>query len=141
MIHCINISTSKRCDFIDITSKIKKVIHESGVSSGTCHVFVPHTTAALTINENADPAVRRDIINMLKEIVPQEARYAHAEGNSDAHIKSSLLGQDTTVLIENGGLKLGTWQGIFFCEFDGPRRRDIWVKIGGLENADKDVRK
>ncbi len=141
MIHCINISTSKRCEFIDITSKIKKVIHESGASSGTCHIFIPHTTAALTINENADPSVRQDIINMLNKIVPQEARYTHAEGNSDAHIKSSLLGHNMTVLIENSSLKLGTWQGIFFCEFDGPRRRDIWVKMEELENADKDIRK
>lgn len=129
MIHCININTSKRCEFIDITSKIKKAIHESRTMNGICHIFIPHTTAALTINENADPSVRQDIINMLNKIVPQEARYAHTEGNSDAHIKSSLLGQNKTVLIENGNLKLGTWQGIFFCEFDGPRKRNIWVKM------------
>jgi secondary thiamine-phosphate synthase enzyme len=129
MIHTIDIRSSERCEFIDITGEIEKVIKESRASKGACRIFVPHTTAGLTINENADPSVKKDITDTLNELVPRSGRYAHAEGNSDAHIKSSILGNEKTVFIQNGRLKLGTWQGIFFCEFDGPRRREVWVNV------------
>lgn len=131
MIYSIDIRTSQRCEFIDITDKIEKVIKESRLSVGVCCIFIPHTTAGVTINENADPSVKKDIINTLNKLIPQNERYAHTEGNSDAHIKSSILGNEKTVFIENGCLKLGTWQGIFFCEFDGPRRREVWVNLTG----------
>ncbi|MCX7902897.1 MAG: secondary thiamine-phosphate synthase enzyme YjbQ [Caloramator sp.] len=125
----VNIRTSKREEFINITSYVKGAIKESGVENGIAIVFVPHTTAAVTINENADPDVTIDIINGLNEIVPNLKTFRHIEGNSDAHIKASLIGSSVTVIIENGNLKLGTWQGIYFCEFDGPRLRKFYVKI------------
>ena len=125
----ISIHTSKRTEFIDIASKVEKIVKDSKVKDGLCIVFCPHTTAALTINENADPSVQKDIIKHLEELVPAGKSYAHSEGNSDAHIKSSLLGISLNIIIENGGLILGTWQGIYFCEFDGPRSRGIWVNI------------
>jgi len=131
MIHSIDIRTSQRSEFIDITGKIEKIVTTSRISEGTCYIFTPHTTAGLTINENADPSVKKDILNTLNAIVPKNGRYAHAEGNSDAHIKASLVGGEKTVFIEDGRLKLGTWQGIFFCEFDGPRRREVWVNAKG----------
>ena len=129
MIYSIDIRSSERSEFIDITDRIEKVIKQSHISEGACHIFIPHTTAGLTINENADPSVKKDIINTLNILVPRTGRYAHIEGNADAHIKSSILGGEKTVFIQSGRLKLGTWQGIFFCEFDGPRRREVWVKI------------
>lgn len=129
MAYSIDIRTSERCELVDITSRIEKMIKESRILEGVCHIFVPHTTAALTINENADPSVKKDIINMLNKLIPKNEGYAHGEGNSDAHIKSSILGNEKAVFIENGHLKLGTWQGIFFCEFDGPRKREAWIKI------------
>ena len=131
MMYSIDVRTSKRSEFVDITGRIEKIIKESDVLDGVCHIFTPHTTAGLTINENADPSVRKDVINTLGTLVPKSGSYDHAEGNSDAHIKSSLMGGEETVFIENGLLKLGTWQGIFFCEFDGPRKREVWVKIRG----------
>ena len=131
MAYSIGVRTSKRCEFVDITAKVRKAVKDSGIMEGICRIFTPHTTAALTINENADPSVRRDIIETLREIAPVSGNYSHAEGNSDAHIKSSLLGHEKNVFIENGLLKLGTWQGIFFCEFDGPRNREVWIKIDG----------
>lgn len=124
-----NIRTSKREEFINITSYIKGAIKESGVENGIVIIFVPHTTAGVTINENADPDVTIDMINGLNEIVPNLKNFKHIEGNSDAHIKASLIGSSVTVIIENGNLKLGTWQGIYFCEFDGPRLRKFYVKI------------
>jgi len=127
----IHISTSKKTEFVDITAEVAKVVKASKVTDGLCVVFSPHTTAGLTINENADPSVRKDIINQLDEIVPYGKRYLHLEGNSDAHIKSSLLGSSLNVIIKNNNLVLGTWQGIYFCEFDGPRSRKVYVQIIG----------
>lgn len=125
----INISTSKRVEFLDITSKIEAKISQKSVSSGIVVIFCPHTTAALTINENADPAVKRDIISHLEEIVPFDKNYSHLEGNADSHIKSSLLGSSLNLIIHNKKLVLGTWQGIYFCEFDGPRKRNLYIEI------------
>ncbi len=131
MIKHVNVKTGARVDLIDITSEIEGLVEESEVGEGVCYLYVPHTTAGITINEGADPSVRRDIIHTLQKIVPRDAGYAHMEGNSDAHIKSSLVGTSTIVLIEQGRLQLGTWQSIFFCEFDGPRDRRVAVKIMG----------
>ncbi len=125
----LSLSTSRKEEFIDITGRIRTLIRESGVKSGLAVVFCPHTTCALTINEHADPDVRADIMMALRKFVPENIPYAHTEGNSPAHIKSSLLGNSLTLLVEDGDLVLGTWQGIFLCEFDGPRRRQIWVRI------------
>lgn len=125
----INISTSKRVEFVDITSQVEKIVREEKVKEAVAVIFSPHTTAALTINENADPSVKKDIISQLEEIAPHLKDYSHLEGNADAHIKASLLNSSLTVIIEEGKLALGTWQGIYFCEFDGPRKRKIYVKI------------
>jgi len=116
---------------IDVTRKIAESVEKSGIKEGTCTIYVPHTTAAVTINEGADPSVKADVINTLNRLVPFEADYSHMEGNSAAHIKSTLVGVSRTVPITGGGLALGTWQSIFFCEFDGPRRRRILVTISG----------
>jgi len=125
----ISIRTAKRIDLIDITGQIQNIVSKSKVKDGICFVFCPHTTAGLTINENADPQVKRDIINTLNKLVPENAGYAHSEGNADSHIKSSLFGSSLTIFIEGGQLAFGTWQGIYFCEGDGPRSREVWVKI------------
>jgi len=125
----ISIKTSKRIDLVDITDQIQNAVAKSKVKEGICFLFCPHTTAGLTINENADPSVRSDIINALNKIVPEHAGYAHSEGNADSHIKSAFFGSSLTVFIENGALAFGTWQGIYFCESDGPRNRQVWVKI------------
>ncbi|MBL7130958.1 MAG: YjbQ family protein [Candidatus Omnitrophica bacterium] len=124
-----NVSTSRRCELIDITSKVEKAIQQEEIKEGICIVFVPHTTAGITINENADPSVQRDILNELNKIVPFDDNYSHMEGNAAAHIKASLLGSSVTILIEDGALQLGTWQGIYFAEFDGPRARKVLMKI------------
>ncbi len=129
MMHHLPISTRSQTEFIDITNAIQRIISDSKVVSGLCQIFIPHTTAAITINENADPSVRRDIINELNKVIPFDDNYDHSEGNSAAHIKSSLIGCSLTVIIEENRLQLGTWQGIYFCEFDGPRQRKVWVKI------------
>jgi len=118
---------------IDITDKVATFVRESGLRDGICHVFVPHTTAALTINENADPDVPRDILDSLDRIVPLTNRYRHAEGNAAAHVKASLLGASQTVFVENSRLVLGTWQSLFFCEFDGPRTREVLVGLSDAE--------
>jgi len=131
MIHRINISTHARVEFIDMTRKVKDIVADSGVPGGVCHVYVPHTTAAVMINEHADPDVVEDIAAQLDLIAPQHGKYRHAEGNSPAHIKASLIGDSKAIFIEDGELALGTWQGIFFCEFDGPRTRRLMVKIVG----------
>ena len=123
------IRTPVRACMIDITSRVREVVEQSGVEEGTCYVFVPHTTAGLTINENADPTVQSDILKELDKIVPWRDNYAHFEGNSAAHIKASLMGSSHFVLVHGGRLQLGTWQGIYLCEFDGPRRRSVWVKV------------
>jgi len=125
----INVSTGRRTEFVEITSKVEEVVKKNGIKNGVCFIYVPHTTCGLTINENADPSVKKDIINKLEEIVPENSGYSHMEGNADAHIKSSIMGHSLTVFIENGHLQLGTWQGIFLCEFDGPRTRQVWIKI------------
>jgi secondary thiamine-phosphate synthase enzyme len=125
----LSVKTSSRTELIDITSKIAKLVKESGVTEGLCMLYVPHTTGAVTINESADPSVKGDILMVLNQIVPWDADYKHMEGNSPAHLKSTLVGASQLVAIENGALVLGTWQGIFFCEFDGPRTRKIHVRI------------
>ncbi len=129
MVREISVSTSSRVEFIDITGEVENIVRESRVSSGVCYIYVPHTTAAVTINENADPSVRRDIISELGKMVPFDDNYSHYEGNSAAHIKSSMIGPSEVVMIEGGRLLLGTWQGIYFCEFDGSRRRRVIVKV------------
>jgi secondary thiamine-phosphate synthase enzyme len=123
------VRTTKRNEFLEITGIVNSVIRKTGVKNGICHIFVPHTTCGLTINENADPSVKADIIAKLEQLVPVNGNYSHFEGNSDAHIKSSILGHSLSVFIENGSLCLGTWQGVFLCEFDGPRTRQVWLRI------------
>jgi len=129
MIKEISVKTSSRVELIDITHLIQKVVTENKIKSGLCTVYVPHTTAAVTINENADPSVRRDIIAELNKIVPFDDNYAHLEGNAAAHIKASIIGPSETILVDGGNLVLGTWQGVYFCEFDGPRHRKVIIKI------------
>ena len=123
------VNTSKRDELLDLTAQIQEVVLQSGVRSGVCTVFVPHTTAGVTINEHADDDVARDILASLDRLVPWRDDYRHGEGNSAAHIKASLMGSSVTVLVEEGSLVLGAWQGIFFAEFDGPRSRKVYVKI------------
>jgi secondary thiamine-phosphate synthase enzyme len=123
------LSTTNRNQLIDITDKVSDYVRLSGIKSGICVVYTPHTTAAITINENADPSVKSDIIRKLAEIFPKQDNYDHSEGNSDAHLKSSVVGCSQTLLVDNGALLLGTWQGIYFCEFDGPRSRQYFVKV------------
>lgn len=125
----IQVRTDSRIDMVDITPEVQKEISKSGVGEGFCIVYVPHTTAGVTINEGADPDVCTDIISKLDELVPADPDYRHLEGNSDSHIKASLIGSSVSIIIEKGRLVLGTWQKIFFCEFDGPRSRKIYVKI------------
>jgi len=125
----MNVQSRKRIEFIDITSEVRKIVNKSGIRNGICYLFVPHTTAGITINEHADPSVVSDIQGQLSKLIPHEAGYAHREGNSDAHIKATLTGTSTSCFIEQGALVLGTWQGIFFCEYDGPRTRKILIKI------------
>lgn len=139
MAYTMSLKTSRRCEFIDITAQIQKMIEGTGIEAGICHAFIPHTTAGITINENADHSVQDDILRALDKLIPQDAKYAHSEGNSDAHIKSSLVGNEKTLTIEAGRLKLGTWQGIFFCEFDGPRNRNVWITIEEIKNAGKKI--
>ena len=127
---CLNIQTRKRCEFVDIKRDITSAVLESGVTDGIIMIFCPHTTAGITINENADPSVPSDIIVKTSKIINQnDSDYRHGEGNSDSHIKSSLFGASEMVIIEKGKLVLGTWQGIFFAEFDGPRSRNVFLKI------------
>lgn len=125
----INIKTTKRAELVDITADVQGIVTKNKIKDGVCLVFCPHTTAGLTINENADPAVRSDMISALHKLVPVNACYEHSEGNSDSHIKSSIFGSSLTLFVEGGQLALGTWQGIFFCESDGPRPREIWIKL------------
>ena len=123
----ISISTSRRTEFIEVTARVQDAVTELGRRSGVVTIYCPHTTAALTINERADPDVMADVGRAMATLVPRDAGYAHAEGNSDAHIKASLFGNSVQVPVVDGRLRLGTWQGIFFCEFDGPRSREFWV--------------
>ncbi len=131
MIAQLEISTRSRAELVDITAEVQRAVREKGMQSGVCHVFVPHTTAGVTLNENWDPTVRADILMELDKIVPWHDNYRHAEGNAAAHIKASLMGSSQTLLVEDGRLVLGTWQGIFLAEFDGPRRRRVLVKLVG----------
>lgn len=125
------IKTPKREVLVDITKEIQQISRNSKVNEGVCRIFVPHTTAGITINENADPAVMKDIVNYLRKLIPQSSGFSHMEGNSDAHIKSSLTGPSLVVIIHNGRLMLGTWQGIMVTEYDGPRHRKVLVQIQG----------
>jgi secondary thiamine-phosphate synthase enzyme len=129
MVRYINVRSKSRNEFIDITEMVQDVIKEAGITKGICYLYVPHTTAGITINEGADPSVQRDIINALSRLVPHEMNYFHREGNADAHIKTTLVGSSLNVIIEDGKLLLGTWQSVFFCEFDGPRHRRIAIKF------------
>jgi secondary thiamine-phosphate synthase enzyme len=127
----IKVKTPRREVLINITSEINNIVRNTNINEGVCRIFVPHTTAGVTINENADPAVMKDIITYLNELIPQRAGFSHMEGNSDAHIKSSLTGSSLDVMIHKGKLILGTWQGIMFAEYDGPRNRKIYVQVQG----------
>lgn len=127
----INVRTPQREILMDITREIEKIVSESNIQDGVCRLFVPHTTAGITINENADPSVKDDIVNYLAKLIPQSAGFRHMEGNSDAHIKSTLIGPSLEILIKNKRLVLGTWQGIMFAEFDGPRNRKLHIQIHG----------
>lgn len=125
----IAVPTNARAEMIDITAAVEEAVGASGVKSGLCVVLVPHTTAAVTINENADPDVQRDILTHMETVAPYDAAFRHNEGNSAAHIKASLFGPSVTVPVEEGRLCLGVWQGIYFCEFDGPRQRQAWIQV------------
>jgi secondary thiamine-phosphate synthase enzyme len=129
MIQAFQVKTSSQTEFIDITRSVQEAVRKTEIVDGICIIFIPHTTAAVTINENADPSVVRDILMELNKIIPFKDQYHHTEGNSPAHIKASLVGCSETIFIESGKLVLGTWQGIFFCEFDGPRNRKVHVKV------------
>ncbi len=129
MIHKIDIKTNAQVEFQEITAGVADIVRVSGVRNGICYVFVPHTTAGVMVNEHADPSVAGDIAAQLDKIVPEHGNYRHLEGNSPAHIKATIVGDSETLFIEDGKLVLGTWQGIFFCEFDGPRNRHVLVKI------------
>jgi secondary thiamine-phosphate synthase enzyme len=125
----IRVSTRSRTELVDISGEVQKAVADSGVQDGVCHVYVPHTTAGVTINENADPSVREDILMELNKVVPLQDNYRHLEGNAAAHIKATIVGSSETILVQGGRLLLGTWQGIFFCEFDGPRSRRVLVNV------------
>lgn len=127
--YTIDVRSGSRTAMIDITSRVREAVGKSGVQSGLCTLFVPHTTAGITINEKADPDVVTDILKEINKIVPFEDGYAHMEGNSAAHIKASMFGFSVQVIIEEGRLVLGTWQGIYFCEFDGPRNRKVYIQV------------
>ena len=129
MLREITIQTNTQTQILDITAQVQKVLGESGIAEGLCCVFVPHTTAGVTINENADPSVKQDIVKELNKVIPFNDNYSHLEGNSAAHIKASIIGSSVNVPVKNNNLLLGTWQGICFCEFDGPRQRHFYVKI------------
>ncbi|HEX9060251.1 MAG TPA: secondary thiamine-phosphate synthase enzyme YjbQ [Clostridia bacterium] len=127
--YTFNVKTHSRTSMIEITSQVAELVSKSGIKSGLCTVFIPHTTAGVTINENADPDVVTDILKKINEVIPFDDGYLHSEGNSAAHIKASLFGFSQQLIIENSRLVLGTWQGIYFCEFDGPRNRTVYIKI------------
>ncbi len=129
MVQTLTVKTGVRTEFIELTARIEEAVWTSGIQEGLCHLFVPHTTAGVTINENADPAVKADILMVLDQLADEGLAYRHLEGNSPAHVKATLVGPALTVLISGGRLVLGTWQGIFFCDFDGPRTRRLHLKI------------
>ncbi len=128
-VHTAHVETHARVEFQDITDLVQRVVTEAGVQSGTCFLFVPHTTAAILINENDDPRLQKDLDNFLKQLAPHDRAYLHNDGNCDAHLKAAVIGSSKSLLVENGRLILGRWQGIFFCEFDGPRRRELRIKV------------
>ncbi|HEY63695.1 MAG TPA: YjbQ family protein [Caldilineae bacterium] len=131
------VTTHTHEELLDITGEVQEVVSHSGVREGICYIFVPHTTAGITLNENWDPDVRRDILISLADMAPASPRHRHAEGNSPAHVKASLCGTSAIVFVSDGRLQLGPWQGIYLAEFDGPRRRQVWVKvIGDMESGD-----
>jgi secondary thiamine-phosphate synthase enzyme len=132
MFNNLEIRTPSHSALVDITSQVDQAVGESGIQEGVCYIFVPHTTAGLTINENADPTVRSDILDTLEKIVPWRDDYRHSEGNAAAHIKASLMGFSLHVFISRGRLDLGTWQGIYLAEFDGPRTRKVWVQVAAV---------
>lgn len=125
----LNIKTSQQVEMIDITGDVRKVVRDSATARGVCYVYVPHTSAGVTINENTDPHVKEDILNQLSKLAPQKGEYKHGEGNAAAHIKASMVGPSEVVFVESGKLVLGAWQSIFLCEFDGPRSRNVLVKV------------
>jgi secondary thiamine-phosphate synthase enzyme len=125
----ITVKTKEKTEFVDITGDVEGAIRSEGIQDGICMLFVPHTTAAVTINESADPSVKSDILMVLNKVVPWKESYRHLEGNSPAHIKTSMIGASELIAVEGGRLKLGTWQGVFFCEFDGPRTRKVHVRL------------
>jgi secondary thiamine-phosphate synthase enzyme len=127
----LTVNSRQQTEFIEITADVQKTLEKRGVQDGVCMLFVPHTTAGITINENADPTVKSDILGVLNSVIPWKADYRHMEGNSPAHIKASLMGASELIAVENGRLVLGTWQGIFFCEFDGPRTRSVHISLIG----------
>ncbi len=129
MIYRLEVATRSRSQLVEVTAEVQRVVSESGVQEGFCHLYLPHTTAGIAINEHADPSVVQDIQAVLADVAPRQGRYRHLEGNADAHVKATIVGSSETVLIEGGRLVLGTWQGIFLCEFDGPRRRRLLVKV------------
>ena len=129
MLKKLTVNTAQHTQLVNVTGLVRRAVAESGVREGICTVFVPHTTAGVTINENADPDVVRDLVSSLEKLVPWEDGYRHAEGNSAAHLKASMMGFSQQLIVEGGELLLGTWQGIWFCEFDGPRRRSLYVKV------------
>jgi secondary thiamine-phosphate synthase enzyme len=127
-----DVATRQRNEFVEVTDQVRKAVRESGVASGFCVVYCPHTTAAVTVNENADPDVVHDMLLWLGRAIPQaQSGFRHGEGNSDSHIKASLVGPSVTLLVEKGDLVLGRWQGVYFCEFDGPRSRHLHVQVVG----------
>lgn len=129
MIRQLRVKTKARTELVDITQGVQRLVTESGIRSGVCYIYVPHTTSGITINENTDPNVGRDILMELNKVIPFDDGYGHGEGNSAAHIKSTIVGVSKSVVIEEGRLALGTWQAVFFCEFDGPRDRRVYVKV------------
>ena len=124
----VSVKTQKRCDMVDITRDVNQCIQESGVVSGIVHIFVPHTTAGISINENADPDVKRDVMYAMERAVPNSG-FVHMEGNSDAHTKAQMTGFSVSVIVEHNKMMLGTWQSVYFCEYDGPRHRNVFIKI------------
>ncbi len=129
MVKNISVKTKSRTEFIDITFNVKQAVDEACIKSGICCVYVPHTTAGVTINEGADPSVAGDILKTFDKLIPHKDNYSHMEGNSDSHIKTAIVGSSQNIIIEKGKLQLGTWQSIFFCEFDGPRSRKVIIKV------------
>ena len=132
MLKTLSVQTSSQTEMVDVTGQVQQELNKSGVEEGRLILYVPHTTAAITINEGADPAVKADILMVLNQMVPWKANYQHMEGNSPAHVKTSLVGSSETVIVSGGRLVLGTWQKIFFCEFDGPRNRKLHLQIASL---------